>query len=302
MRTVSLCVCFFPTPPWSSQRKYIKVLDWEQQPLQVSRFITDREAWHAALHRVAKSWTQLSDWTTSFTKYFLCGEGFITSFHHCQLLNTLWRRCHCHQHFIDEEIKLSKQRGWGTWLMKAGVWICEQVCLTARCTLLPHPHPPQMLLLVQAWLISVCTWTLSLPCRIRPLTTEQSLCIHSWTWQFVLHADNRVIPLKGKSVQVPPQLRPSKHSLLLNALALVSYSALPLSLLVPGQSLQGFLFIPRTQPASSHPEAFASIVLSFRRAVPHLPQEANALSFFTSQLSMTSPGKLFLTICHFTPV
>ena len=92
-----------------------------------------------------------------------------------QLLNTLWSRCYCHQHFIDEEIKLSKQRGWATWLMKAGVWICEQVSPTAWCTLLPHPHPPHMLLLVQAWLMLVCTWTLSLPCHIRPLTIEQSL-------------------------------------------------------------------------------------------------------------------------------
>ena len=25
--------------------------------------VMDREAWHATVHRVAKSWTQLSDWT-----------------------------------------------------------------------------------------------------------------------------------------------------------------------------------------------------------------------------------------------
>jgi len=25
--------------------------------------VTDREAWHATIHGVAKSWTQLSDWT-----------------------------------------------------------------------------------------------------------------------------------------------------------------------------------------------------------------------------------------------
>ena len=28
--------------------------------------VKDREAWHAAVHEVAKSWTQLSDWTTTF--------------------------------------------------------------------------------------------------------------------------------------------------------------------------------------------------------------------------------------------
>ena len=26
--------------------------------------VKDREAWHAAVHGVAKSWTQLSNWTT----------------------------------------------------------------------------------------------------------------------------------------------------------------------------------------------------------------------------------------------
>ena len=25
--------------------------------------VMDREAWHATVHRVAKSWTQISDWT-----------------------------------------------------------------------------------------------------------------------------------------------------------------------------------------------------------------------------------------------
>ena len=29
----------------------------------------DRKTWCAALHGVAKSWTQLSDWTTTTTKF-----------------------------------------------------------------------------------------------------------------------------------------------------------------------------------------------------------------------------------------
>lgn len=104
-----------------------------------------------------------------------------------------------------------------------------------------------------------------MPCHIRPLTTEQSFCIHCWTRQFVLHTDTRVI----SSAQ-----NPQWHSLLKisNDLALVSSPALSLALLVPGQPLQGFLSIPRTQPASSHPEAFASTVLFFRYAVSHIPQ------------------------------
>ena len=30
--------------------------------------VKDREMWHAVVHRVAKSWTQLSDWTTTMLK------------------------------------------------------------------------------------------------------------------------------------------------------------------------------------------------------------------------------------------
>ena len=30
---------------------------------ELREFVMDREAWHAAIHGVAKSWTQLSDWT-----------------------------------------------------------------------------------------------------------------------------------------------------------------------------------------------------------------------------------------------
>ena len=31
--------------------------------------VKDREAWHAAVHAVTKSWTQLSDWTTIYTEW-----------------------------------------------------------------------------------------------------------------------------------------------------------------------------------------------------------------------------------------
>ena len=30
---------------------------------KLCELVMDREVWHAAVHRVTKSWTQLSDWT-----------------------------------------------------------------------------------------------------------------------------------------------------------------------------------------------------------------------------------------------
>ena len=37
--------------------------------------VKDREAWYAAVHEVAKSWTQLRDWTTTAMEYLLFALG-----------------------------------------------------------------------------------------------------------------------------------------------------------------------------------------------------------------------------------
>ena len=37
---------------------------------KLQELVMDREPWHAAVHRVAKSWTWVNDWTTTNKKFF----------------------------------------------------------------------------------------------------------------------------------------------------------------------------------------------------------------------------------------
>ena len=68
---------------------------------ELRELVTDREAWRAAIHGVAKSRTRLSDWTelnwTEWRAWYILTHLF--------LITVLCSRSYCFLHFKDEETK-----------------------------------------------------------------------------------------------------------------------------------------------------------------------------------------------------
>ena len=77
-------------------------------------FVIDREAWHAAVHGVAKSWTRLSNWTDIF--YDVCNSIIFVSSKITFLLfersSDPKRRHMCSYLWVNSQVRFVAQKGW----------------------------------------------------------------------------------------------------------------------------------------------------------------------------------------------
>ena len=57
---------------------------------KLQEMVKNKEAWHAAVHRVAKSWTQLSEWTTAYFVFYRLNFPFWLMIQFVYCLWNLW--------------------------------------------------------------------------------------------------------------------------------------------------------------------------------------------------------------------
>ena len=93
---------------------------------KLQEIVKDREAWRAAVHRVAKSQTQLSNWKAK-DKCFICTGSHLT------FTELLWDKDCSYYHFRDEAQSVPRiSLGSQSWL------ICQRLHTSG---LLAHHHP-----------------------------------------------------------------------------------------------------------------------------------------------------------------
>ena len=91
--------------------------------------VKDREAWRAAVHGIAKSWTQLSDWTTTRFNFIMVRENNWNNFHLCSYI--------CYGYFTAQNMVYLGKCFLCTWKEYVSYfWSVWKILISSNCLVL----------------------------------------------------------------------------------------------------------------------------------------------------------------------
>ena len=118
---ISIWCSFRGQQTFSAKGQVVNVLHLMDKSLsKLWELVTDREAWRAAVHGLAKSWTQLSNWT-ELRSYTVC----VATLHQ---YNMWMKQRGC----VPIRVYLQKQMAGGGFDMDSCYWPCSMSALPAR--------------------------------------------------------------------------------------------------------------------------------------------------------------------------
>ena len=136
--------------------------------------VMDREAWHAAVHRVAKSQTPLSDWTDEDLQCLLELTPKKGPFHHRELE---WKSRKSRDTWNNRRVW-----PWSTKWSRAKLTVLQRECTDHNKQSLPTTQETTLHVDITRWSISKLDWLNSLQPNMEKLYKVSKNKTWSWLW------------------------------------------------------------------------------------------------------------------------